>query len=504
MKLVLPKEMKEIDRRTIEEFDMPSLLLMENAATAIEHEIVPFSPRKVLLLCGSGNNGGDAYAAGRKLLARGMEVNALRIGMPSTREARFNYKLFKNFGGKVYVYRALTEKIKNFIREHDLVLDGLFGVGFKGQLNTEIIDLIEYLNSLSIFRIAVDIPSGINGVNGTVNPIAFKADVTVTFGTAKPGHYFFPGHSFTGLLKIAKIGFPEKLFKTSSIELVDDQLAKSFLPKRIPWGHKNTFGKVCIVGGSSKYTGAALLAALGSIRIGAGMVYTFTPKETQRVVRNSLPEVISIASKSAILTSEDLETLHALIDDIDTLVVGTGIGRADETVEFVKKLLSSEKVKSLKAVIIDADALYAVSKVPEIIMGRENFLLTPHPGEFSRLTRKAVEEIVNNIDAVKSFAREMETRLILKGAVSIIANESGNIWLNNTGNTGLAKAGSGDLLSGTIAGLVAQGLSPLEALIFGSYFMGKAAELAQEYEATLSASMIADNYGKVFEYLKTL
>ena len=503
MKLVLPEKMKEIDKKTIEELGVPSLLLMESAAAAVELQVLSFSPRKILLLCGRGNNGGDAYAAGRKLLARGLEVSALSLGMPVTKEARLNYRLFKAFGGKVYKYTELTKKTRSFISEHDLILDGLFGVGFKGSLSAEMIDLIEYVNALSAIKVAVDIPSGVDGTNGSINPIAFKANVTVTFGAGKPGHFFFPGCVYTGTLHIARIGFPERLVEDlSNIELVDDQLAKALLPERIPWGHKGTFGKVCIVGGSSDYTGAALLAALGSMKIGAGIVYTFTPREAQEIVRNNLPEAICIASKSVVLTPEDVDALIALLDKVDALVVGPGIGRADETIDFVKELLSSKRLKSLGAVIVDADALYAVSRVPETIKRKGNFILTPHPGEFSRLTKKPIEEVVNNMDTVKSFAMEMELQLTLKGAVSIIADKSGGIWLNNTGNTGLAKGGSGDLLSGTIAGLSAQGLAPLEALVLGSYFMGKAAELTDKYEATLSASAIAANYGKVFEYLK--
>ncbi|AKI97188.1 bifunctional ADP-dependent NAD(P)H-hydrate dehydratase/NAD(P)H-hydrate epimerase [Kosmotoga pacifica] len=502
MKLSLPSEMKEIDKQTIG-LGVPALLLMENAAGALVAELLNFSPKRVLLLCGKGNNGGDAYATGRLLLARGIEVNALSLGEPITKEARFNQRLFKAFGGKVYRYKKLTESRKKLIKEYDLILDGLFGVGFRGKLEKEIVSLIEYINSLQLKRVAIDIPSGVNGVNGSVNPVAFNAHVTVTFGLAKPGHFFFPGRNYVGSLRIAQIGFPEYILKKlSSIELIDDSLARELLPERPPWGHKGTFGRVCIVGGSPDYTGAVLLSALGSLRVGAGMIYTFTPKNAQSVVRNHLPEAIAIASKSNTLIPDDLNELIPLIEKTNALVIGPGIGRTEETQAFVRELLSNGKLDKLRSVVVDADALYAVSKWPEIIKGKKNFILTPHPGEFARLVDAGIEHVINNMNLIKAFAEENGVLIVLKGAVSIIATYSGNIWLNITGNTGLAKAGSGDLLSGTIAGFSAQGLESIDSLILGSYFMGKAAELSQKPESSLSPTIVAENYAEVFSYLQ--
>jgi len=502
VKIAYPDEMKKIDRRAIE-IGVPSIVLMESAAIAVANEIMKKMPKKVTLLCGRGNNAGDAYAVGRHLLANGVEVFAVMLAEPSTKDCRKNYRLFRRFGGNVIKFCDL-KKHWNKIKESDVFVDGIYGTGFKGDLSSEIGELLEAVNKIHAFRVAVDIPSGVDGKNGEVRPTAFKANLTVTFGLAKPGHFFYPGRAFVGKLKIINIGFPEKLMtEEASLNLLTDKEASELLPSRPPYGHKGTFGKVLTIGGSEDYSGSVVLAALGAIKVGAGMVFTFTPEKVQSVVRNNIPEVIALAGNKPHLAITDLESILSTLSKVNVVIIGPGIGRKEETFELIKELLIESSARKIP-VIVDADAIHALKSLNHDQINWENIVITPHPGEFSSITERKIEEVINNIDLVKEFSKKNKINVLLKGATSIFSSYTGEIWLNTTGNTGLAKAGSGDLLTGTIAGFIAQGIDMKAATILGAYFMGKAAEMCEIYEASMSASQVSSVYSKIFKHLNTI
>lgn len=502
MKIAYPDEMRKIDLRTIE-MGVPSIVLMESAAIAVASEIMKRTPKKATLLCGRGNNAGDAYAVGRHLLANNVEVFAVKLAEPSTKDCRKNYRLFRKFGGKIIKIHNLW-KHWNKVKDSDVFVDGIYGTGFKGHLSPEIVELLEAANKTHAFKVAVDIPSGVDGKNGEVRPTAFKADLTATFGLSKPGHFFYPGRAFVGRLKIVNIGFPEEfMIEEASLNLLTDKEAAELLPSRPPFGHKGSFGKVLIIGGSEDYSGSVVLAALGAMRVGAGMVFTFTPEKVQSVVRNNIPEVIALAGNKPHLSIADLEGILSTLSKMSAVIIGPGIGRKKETFELIKELLidlSSRKIP----VIVDADAIHALKNLNHIKINWKNIVITPHPGEFSSITEQKIEEVVNNIEIVKEFSKKNRINILLKGATSIFSSYAGELWLNTTGNTGLAKAGSGDLLTGTIAGFIAQGLDIKSATILGAYFMGKAAEMCEIAEASMSASQVSSVYSKVFKHLNAI
>ncbi|MEA2067456.1 MAG: NAD(P)H-hydrate dehydratase [Thermotogota bacterium] len=499
MKIVFPDEMKSIDKETIE-MGVPSLVLMESASIEVMNVIKEKFGGRVLILCGPGNNGGDGYALARRLKVSGYDVIAYSWKNPKTKNCIHNRDLFADIGGAI-------KKIDNFndliadIKNSEVVVDGIFGTGFKGTLPSKIIDVFNVINSHKCSRVAIDISSGINGNTGEVNQIAFLADVTVTFGLSKIGHYLQPGKYYTGELIVKNIGFPEKIInKFAKCECIDSKLAKELLPDRDPWGHKGSYGKVMIVGGNEVYTGAPLMAAQGAIISGCGKVITYTPEKVQKVIRNNVPQIIAYGSEKKNLVESDLP----IMKDVDVLVIGPGIGRELESKNFVLDLLKMLSNLDLSKVLIDADALLAIKGDMKLLKNIDDTVITPHPGELSKLTGKGINELINNVELVREYASEWETTLILKGSTSIISDKDKDIRLNMTGNTGLAKGGSGDLLSGTIGAFMAQNMNGYDAASLGSYIMGKAAEMANVNQRSCTIHDVTGAYSKVFDLLKKI
>ncbi|MFO7882701.1 MAG: NAD(P)H-hydrate dehydratase [Kosmotogaceae bacterium] len=500
MRISFPDEMKRIDKETIE-MGVPSLVLMESASIEVKNIINERYKGKILILCGPGNNGGDGYALARRLLIEGYKVKVYSWKKPKSKDCIHNHDLFINIGGKVNNFDDYNQLISD-VKASEVIVDGLFGTGFKGTLPEEFSSAFKVINNCKCKRIAIDISSGVNGSSGEVDKTAFLADVTVTFGLSKFGHFLQPGKYYTGELIVKNIGFPEKIIQKYIVnECIDVNLAKRLLPERYPWEHKGSYGKVMIIGGSENYTGAALMAAEGALISGCGKVTTYTPRNVQTVLRNNLPQVIAFGSKNKNLNNDDLEIVRDLINDIDVLVIGPGIGRKKETKSFVLGLLEmASKIDSLK-VLIDADGLIALKDNMELLNSIDDIVLTPHPGEFSALTEKRIDELINNVDLVREYANKWLSTFVLKGSTTIISDESKNIRLNITGNTGLAKGGSGDLLSGTIGALMAQNLKGFDAASLGTFIMGKAAEISDINARSCTIKDVTKAYSNVFNLL---
>lgn len=501
MRIAFPDEMKTIDKETIE-MGIPSLVLMESASVEVMNVIIERYRGKIVVLCGPGNNGGDGYALARRLLINGYDVVVYSWKNPKSKDCIYNHDLFIKTGGEVKNLDDNTS-LATDLKDAQVIVDGLFGTGFKGTLPSEIKDLFNTINKCKCSRVAIDISSGVNGNTGEVNQTAFMADVTITFGLSKFGHYLQPGRYYTGELIIKNIGFPERIIeKHTKSECIDLELAKKLLPDRYPWEHKGSYGKVLIVGGSENYTGAPLMAAQGALISGCGKVITYTPKNAQAVIRNNIPQVIAYGSEDINLNENDLPAAKKLLKDIDVLVIGPGIGRRDETKSFVLELIeNAAEVSSIK-VLIDADGLHAIKDEMYLLKKFDHAVLTPHPGEFSKLTGKRIEELINNIELIRKYADKWQTTIILKGSTSIISDRFKNVRLNITGNTGLAKGGSGDLLSGTIGALMAQNINCYDAASLGSYIMGKAAEMTDINPRSCTIQKVIDAYSKAFNSLK--
>ncbi|MDK2951032.1 MAG: ADP-dependent NAD(P)H-hydrate dehydratase / NAD(P)H-hydrate epimerase [Kosmotogales bacterium] len=502
MRVVFPEEMREIDRITVER-GVPSLILMEHAARSLFEEIVRTDVLKITILCGAGNNGGDGYALARLLKFCGFDPEVVAIYAPKTKDCKKNVQLFKNSGGSIYRFQKLSKsKLNSIINESELIVDAIFGTGFRGELPGEISELIKNINNLKKAVLAVDTPSGINCENGEVCPLTFDCHKTITFGALKFGQLLFPARNFLGEIIVADTGFPKKvIFENSSINLIHRMMIKNILPPRKADSYKGTYGKVLIIGGSKEYSGAPLLSAMGALRTGAGIVYTYTPLRVQEVIRNKYPEIIASSGEdSDLLIEQDIFQIEKLVREMDVIVLGPGIGRTKNTINLVFKIIELIK-KQKKFLVIDADGLYAVSHDINIVMNSDRIVLTPHPGEFKRLIGDENLNLKNNPKYIIEQIKKLKTNVLFKDTISIFTDFSGESWINIHGNTSLSKGGSGDLLSGSIAGFFAQSKDIVKSTILGTYFLGRSAELLDISEAFALPEDVCRGYDRVFNDL---
>ncbi|QTA37707.1 NAD(P)H-hydrate dehydratase [Thermosipho ferrireducens] len=479
MRVVTASEMKKLDEKTIKNIGIPSLVLMERAGIsvveALWRELGNLSNQSFLIICGKGNNGGDGLVIARELLNFTEAVKVLLFDSSEklSDDNRKNLELFKNVGGEVmYIQNMNYDDIAQLIENYDVVVDAIFGTGLSKPVTSPYNEIIDLVNLYSKYTVSVDLPSGISADTGKILGAAVKADLTVTFEFPKVGHILFPGRKLTGKLKIAKIGIPRALqdILPSDRFLITPNTIK--IPERLRESNKGTFGKVIIVGGSPNYIGAPLLSALGAIRAGAGLVYLFGP---EKVVYNAVqfePGIIACPFNDNYLTEKAFDYLLRFVDKKTVIVLGPGLGREKETEDFVKKVLQNLSVP----MVIDADGLYHLSNFKDILGSKQNIVLTPHPGELARFENLSVEKVKYNYILAEEIAIKYHTILALKDVTTIITNGK-NVYFNITGNTSLSKGGSGDILSGLIAGFISQGGSLLDSTIAASYILGRAAEL---------------------------
>lgn len=512
MKIVTSREMREIDRKTIEEFNIDGRILMERAGIsvvmALEEEIGSLKNLSFLIFCGSGNNGGDGFVVARSLHEYTDKVRVILLGKSEkmSEETFSNYLALKKMGVEVLnvVSTEDFEIVKRSLETSDIVIDAMLGIGLSGALRGNILQIVELINKSGNYVVSVDVPTGVDSDNGRVYNTAIKANVTVTFGLPKLGLFIYPARNYVGKLKIASIGIPLNLRKSNTIkrELITKDVVKNLIPPRPSWGHKGTFGKVLIVSGSKKYTGAPILVSLGALRSGCGLVYTAVPEPFNTIVTTKLPEVVCqpIKTERGFFDKNSISQVLEVENKVDAVVVGPGLSVENETVDFIEELLS----RINRPVLLDADALNIISKTSKDSLRKlSNAIITPHLGEFSRIVGKSITEISENlIETAEDFAKEYKITLLLKGATTVITNGE-KTFLNVTGNTGLAKGGSGDVLSGIIGSFMAQGLSPLEAAICGVYLHGLSAEIysKENSERSMIAEEIADTFPKILKMM---
>ena len=517
MLVVTPRQMQEIDARAIKKYKMPGLILMENAARALAEKALEMpaqnSPATVCIICGPGNNGGDGLAAARLLKEQGCEVQVFLLGSLSQLkgDARTNAQKLRAAKIKVNEIKggAGITALKAGLKKTSLVIDAIFGTGFKGTASKLAGQAIEAINSSGKIVLSSDIPSGVNGENGQVTGPAVKADATVSMGLPKTGLLFYPGKELAGEVSIADIGFPPKAIDEQKVNIntIDAGIVRQWLPRRAPDAHKGSCGTVMVLAGSAGMTGAARLASLSALRSGAGLVYLGIPESLSDVMESKLTEAIIKSlpeTRTRTLSLTSLDRIKALMAKADSLVMGPGLSTHPETLELAQAVVKSLKVPA----VLDADALTALSGNVQLLKTQAPLVLTPHYGEMARLTGRTIAEIKENpIQSAGEFAVRYNQIVVLKGAPTVIAGPSGNIWINTTGNSGMATAGSGDVLAGLIAGLLAQGLSPENAAKLGVYLHGLAGDLARENktEYCLLAGDILDDlpaaYKKLMEVL---
>lgn len=461
----------------------------------------------VTLLVGSGNNGGDALVAAHYLAAAGAEVRAY---LSKKRSGDKNQNLAEEAGVIILHFDGDRDakKLTEIILDCDILVDGLLGTGcrlpLKGQVAT-ILNIIktklaEADNPPAIF--AVDCPSGLDCDTGAVAVDILKADVTITMAAAKRGFFLFPAAEYVGNLMIADIGITETLpeYALISTALADREGMLAILPKRPLHSHKGTFGKVQVIGGSIMYPGAALLSALGAYRCGCGLVSIATPAPVQALIATAIPEAtwLILPHHLGVVTEAAVSVLKSKASDANAWLIGPGMGNEPESRTFLHRLLShSQDLRGkigfistvddpnkadeiLPALIIDADGLNTLAEIPQWFdMLPAGVILTPHPGEMARLSGLSVEEIESNrVEIAQEYASRWQQVLVLKGAYTVIATPDGYVTIIPVASSGLASAGSGDVLAGVIAALRAQGLSPADAAALGAYIHAVAGLLA--------------------------
>lgn len=489
MKLVTAKEMKALDVQAQNDYAMPGILLMDNAAQAVAeavHEaLTALEGERVVIFCGGGNNGGDGLGAARWLQSYGVSVRAFIVGAALEAvqgDAALELAMFTKAGGRV---EALSTEDDWVLAElaaskADVLVDALLGTGFHGELEGDVLRACELLNKSEKYILAVDIPTGVNADNGAVSEQAVRADHTVTMALVKTGLLLYPGREYCGDIELADISMPVKLveeYKSDKYRLTDE-IVRELLPLRKANAHKGDAGRVVICAGSPGYTGAAALASDAAVKAGAGLVSLYTPLSSRDVLAIKLTEVMVhglLERMPGILGGGAASDVASSAEAADVLAIGPGLGTSESTQEAVRTILQ----KITTPVVIDADALTALAGHTEILAAMQaQKVLTPHPGEMARLTGLEIAEIeADRINVAKKYAEEWQAIVVLKGAPTVIGCPNGTVYVNSTGNSSLATGGSGDVLTGIIAGLAAQEISLQEAAICGVYLHGLAAEL---------------------------
>jgi hydroxyethylthiazole kinase-like uncharacterized protein yjeF len=500
MKILTAEQMRQIDRECIR-LGTPGSVLMENAGKAVAEEtrvsLGNMDKQHVLCLIGAGNNGGDGLVAGRYLHDWGAKVSIYLCSQrPSDDE---NLKLVQERGINCIEATRDTklEKFDGLLASATGVIDALLGTGKMRPLEGIFLQVLEKVNTAKNKRaltiIAVDLPSGMDADTGAIDPACPHADITVTLAMPKLGLFRFPGAERVGKLKIADIGIPESLAEAINTELITSDWARSALPVRPLNANKGTFGRVLVAAGSINYIGAAYLACSGAMRVGAGLVTLATARSLQPILASKLTEATYLPlpeTEPGIISADAAGVIAQRCAQYNVLLLGCGLGQSPSTAEFVSSLLSR---KGLPPLVLDADALNILSRTPlwwqQI---PDDAVLTPHPGEMSRLCGLSIEEIQSDHPAAaRRFAAEWNKTVILKGAYTVIASPDGCCRVSPFANPGLASAGTGDVLAGSVAGLVAQGLSLFDAACLGVYLGGGAGEMIRN---TLGdAGMIASD-----------
>lgn len=510
MKLVTASQMANIDKRAIQEIGIPGLVLMERAGRAVVkalYEILPdVSGRRIVVVCGKGNNGGDGFVVARLLKEKQALVSAFLLASKDEvrGDALANLQKAIAVGVKVQelVDNSQIGTLTHVLERSSGVVDAIFGTGFKGAATGIPALAIEAINSSCKPVIAVDIPSGLSTDTGKAEGPCIKADVTVTFGLPKVGQVFYPGKTLCGRLVIADIGFPKEAVDTedSTLELFLQEDVVKLLPDRPPDAHKGKFGRIIIIAGSTGMTGAATLSALAATRIGAGLVTVGIPESLNDILEVKLTEAMTKPlpeiRKKRCLALRSLGEIRQLTSKANCLALGPGLSTHRETVELVKRILRTENLP----IVVDADGLNALTGEASILKERTgDTVVTPHAGEFSRMTGQPIEAILEDpIRSARDFASEYGLTTVLKGAPTVIATSDGKVCVNSTGNSGMATGGSGDVLTGIIVGLIGQDLSCADAAKLGVFLHGLAGDIAacEKSSMGLIAGDIADSIPK--------
>jgi NAD(P)H-hydrate epimerase len=483
MKISTVAEMRGLDRAAIDQLQIPELLLMENAGQAVCRVIRqrwPVAGQRWVVLCGLGNNGGDGLVVARQLHSLGARVLVVVLGDPARYQgaAYVNYQAVVGLGIEVAGGQE-AGAVEAALAGCDGVVDGLLGTGLTRPVEGLYAAVIQALNRAGKPVVSIDIPSGIHGDTGQVQGVAVQAEQTVTFGLPKLGNLLYPGYGLGGALSVSHISFPPALYQGAELlAATNDPLP---LPLRDAAGHKGDFGEALFVAGAASYYGAPYFAAMAFMKAGGGYARLATPKSVAPRLAARAGEIVYLPqteTDTGSLAHANLDGLLALIERMDFVVAGPGTSLAPETQKLIRELA----VQVEKPLLLDGDGLTAVSHDLAVLKRRNGpIILTPHTGEMARLTGLSAAEIDQDRPAiVRRTAQELNAIIVLKGAHSLVGYPDGRLYLNLSGNAGMATAGSGDVLTGTIAAMAGLGLPVEDAARMGVFVHGLAGDLAAE------------------------
>ncbi len=507
MKVLSRDSMKTADRKTIEEYGLPGSVLMETAGmriTELVNSILPENTR-VVILTGYGNNGGDGLVAARLLEKAGYRVSLWCAAKPGgyKAEAANQEKYLKKSGFPMHYLSekselaVLTEEVKSA----DLVIDALLGIGADREVTGLTAELIKIVNNCNVPVLAVDIPSGLDADSGAVLGTAIKADWTITFAAPKLGMFLYPGAGLTGKVIVADIHIPDSLLEEEKVELVTPAFVREVMPERPLDAHKGSVGRTLIVAGSPGMTGAAVMTAESALKCGSGLVYLAVPESICPEVEAKTMEVIIVPlpeQQKGIISPEAVDAILLKAKECDALAVGPGLDTGDVTSELINKLIQLSPIP----LVLDAGALAALGQKMNILRSaRHTPVITPHPGEMSKLTGVPANQIQSSrLDVALKNARLWECIIILKGSNTVVATPGGKVGINPTGSQSLATAGAGDLLTGMVTSFIAQGMAYSDASRAAAFMHGLAGDLVPEGRGHMARDVL-EHYKKAFQYL---
>jgi hydroxyethylthiazole kinase-like uncharacterized protein yjeF len=507
MRVLTAAQMKEADRVTIEEIGIPSLVLMENAGrqvvAAIETLHAELLEQRIAVLCGQGNNGGDGYVVARTLLQRGVDVSVFVIGriVDVRGDARVNLDILGRLGltAVEIADSQAWELHSSEVRDAALIVDAIFGIGLRAPLSGLMETVAADVNACDVPVVSIDLPSGLSADSPDLIGEAIVADTTVTLAAPKIPLALPPAEERAGVVVVADIGIPTPVLEQLEgprVELLTRTSMRALVPPRTPDGHKGDYGHVLIVAGSQGKTGAAYLSGMGALRSGAGLVTVATPACCLPIVASLAAEYMTepIAEIAGDVDPEAVDFVLELARDV--IALGPGLGTSPGVRHFIKRLVAQATVP----LVIDADGLNAFADDPDLLSGRNgpNIILTPHPGEMARLVGKSARDVqANRLGIARDFAVSHQVYVVLKGHRTLVATPSGSVFINPTGNPGMATGGTGDVLTGVLAAWLAQLLDAEASCRLGVYLHGLAGDLAeaQHGEVGLTATDVAAHLG---------
>ena len=506
MKAVTAEQMQHLDQKAIESYGIPGIVLMENAGRGAAEILLETFPdlfkNGVAVVAGKGNNGGDGFVIARHLLNRGIPAKVFLLADPKVLrgDAEINHRIFLRMKGDVIPIPSYKDfqAVKKNLERFDLLIDGIFGTGLDSEVRGYYREVIDYLNTLPQPRVAIDIPSGLDANTGKPLGTAVRAALTITFGLPKVGLLIPPGTDYVGNLKVADISLPRGLVETEKIQthlLEEGEIRKGLSAPRRRDSHKGDYGHLLVLAGSVGKTGAAAMACEAALRMGAGLVTLGIPKSLNAIMEMKLTEVMTEPlheTPRQTLGLRAFQPLLRLCENKKAVIIGPGMGTFKETQTLILKLIGTLGLP----IILDADGITALStQIKTLSSIKAPLILTPHPGEMGRLTGLTSKQILEDrVEISRTFARTHQVYLVLKGFRTLIATPQGEIFINPTGNPGMASGGTGDVLTGMIGGTISQGfgiLASLQAAVFLHGLAGDRASSEKGERSLVATDLIA-------------